>query len=209
MSDMSANRAESMQRTRVAVLGTLAEFHSEPIPYDLEALVDLVSELRPDLLCLELTPEQWQRQDFADLPPEYREALLPLAHQTDIVVVPIAGQDPPEEPTAPGWRGRLISILREWLAYVQRTAPGPAAINRGPRHDIANVLYGLIAWLAGDAARAAWHTYTDRLIQQVVEVVRRDPGRRILVVVNVRHCHHIRPALREYPEVNVVEYSEL
>ena len=49
-----------MPSTRVAVLGTLAEFHREPIPYDLAALVRLVTDLGPDLLCLDMTPEQWQ-----------------------------------------------------------------------------------------------------------------------------------------------------
>lgn len=206
---LSVNDMKEMQRTRVAVLGTLAEFHREPIPYDLGALMRLVRDLRPDLLCLDMTPAQWQQRDFGDLPPEYRDALLPLAHQTDIVVVPIAGQSAPEEPTAPGWRGSVIEMLRGWLAYVQRTAPGPAAINQGPRHFVANVLYGLIAWLAGSEAQRAWQAHTDHLIQQVVQVVQRDPGRRVLVVVNVRHCHHIRPALRKHPEVSVVRYSDL
>lgn len=47
-----------MQPTPVAVLGTLAEFHREPIPYNLAALVRLVTELRPDLLCLDLTVQR-------------------------------------------------------------------------------------------------------------------------------------------------------
>ena len=45
------------------------------------------------------------------------------------------------------------------------------------------------------------------LTQQVLEVVRRDPGCRVLVVVNVRYGHHIRLALRQYPEIEVVPYS--
>ncbi len=191
------------------MLGTLAEFHRESIPYDLGALVRLVTDLRPDLLCLDITPDQWQRRDFGDLPPEYRDALLPLAHQTDIVVVPIAGDRPPQEPTAEGWRGTVIAPLRKWLAYLQRTAPGPAAINEGWRHHAADLLYAVIAWLAGGDAQHAWRAHTAHLTQQVLEVARRDPGRRILVVVNVRHCHHIRPALARYPEVQIVKYSQL
>lgn len=195
--------------TRVAVLGTLAEFHREPIPYDLAALVRLVSELQPDLLCLDMTSEQWQQQQFADLPPEYREALLPLAYQTDIVVAPIAEERPPAEPTASGWRGWLIDLLRGGLASIQGTAPGPAAVNQGWRHDLANVLYHLIARLAGGQAEQAWERHRHHLTRQILEIARRDPGRRVLVVVNVRHCHHIRPALRQYPEVEVVPFETL
>lgn len=206
---MDTLSAPASAPTRVAVLGTLAEFHREPIPYDLPALVRLVGKLHPDLLGLDMTPEQWARRDFGDLPPEYREALLPLAHQTDIVVVPIAGDNPPPEPTASGWRGGLIALLRRLLAYLQRTAPGPAALNEGPLHHVADSLYSLMAWLAGTDTVRAWRRHTDELVKQILEVARRDPGRRILVVVNLRHCHHIRPALRRHLEVHVVSHADL
>lgn len=198
-----------MEHTKVAVLGTLAEFHSEPIPYDLVALVRLVADVSPDLLCLDITPEKWQKRDFSDLPPEYRDALLPLAHQTDIVVVPIACENPPAEPTASGWRGGLITLFRRWLATIQRTAPGPAAVNQGWRHEMSNLLYYLIAMLAGGQALRQWETHRNYLIRQILELAERDPGRRILVVVNVRHCHHIRPALKKDPQVQVVPYTGL
>jgi len=197
------------ERTPVAVLGTLAEFHREPIPYDLKALVQLVTEIQPDLLCLDITAEQWRRRDFKDLPPEYQEALLPLAHQTDIVVVPIAEERPPEEPSAPGWRGQAIRGLRGWLAGLQRRASGPAAINQGPRHELANVLYHLIAVLGGGENGRPSETHADHLTEQVRELAGRDAGQRILVVVNVRYCHLIRERLRRYPEIEVRGYAQL
>ncbi|HKZ82163.1 MAG TPA: hypothetical protein VJ793_00735 [Anaerolineae bacterium] len=200
---------DSPAYTPVAVLGTLAEFHREPIPYDLRALVRLVTDLRPDLLCLDITPKQWQQRDFSDLPPEYRDALLPLAHQTDIVVVPIGEDHPFQEPAPPGWQGRMIAVFRRWLAHLQRTAPDPAAINEGWRHHVADFLYRLMAWLAGGAAQRTWRAHTAHLTQQVLAIARRDPGCRILVVVNVRHCHHIRPALAKYSDIRVVKYSQL
>ena len=198
-----------MTRTKVAVLGTLAEFHREPIPYNLSALIRLVTDLRPDLLCLDMTSAQWQQRKFDDLPPEYREALLPLAHQTDIVIAPIGDVHPFEEPTAAGWRGHAISRLRKWLTYLQRTSPGPAATNEGWRHHVADALYSMIAWLAGSEARHAWQKHTAHLTRQVLDLARRNPGCRILVVVNVRHCHHIRPALKKNPDIDVVPYSAL
>jgi hypothetical protein len=165
--------------------------------------------MHPDLLCLDMTPDQWQQQDFGDLPPEYREALLPLAYQTDIVVAPIAEEHPPAEPTATDRRGRLIALLRRGLTYIQRSAPGPAAINQGWRHDLANLLYHLIAELAGGKAEREWQAHRHHLIEQILHLARRDPGRRILVVVNIRHCHHIRPALKKYTEVEIVPYVDL
>lgn len=198
-----------MQRTHVAVLGTLAEFHREPIPYDLKALVRFVTELHPDLLCLDMTVAQWERRDLGGLPPEYQNALLPLAHQTDIVVVPIAGDHPPTEPIVIGWQASAIQVLKGWLAYLYRTAPGPSAVNEGPRHFIADLLYAGIGWLTGNEMRSAWRAHIEHLEQQVLQTVQRDPDCRILVAVNVRYCHHIRHALKRYPEIQVVSYNEL
>jgi len=197
------------ERTPVAVLGTLAEFHREPIPYDLKALVLLVTRIQPDLLCLDMTPEQWRCQAFGDLPPEYREALLPLAYQTDIVVVPIAESQPPAEPSATGWRGKAILVLRSWLGEIQKAAPGPDAINRGPRHGLANLIYNLIASLAGEDSERRSAAHADHLSREVLELARREAGRRILVVVNVRYCHLVRHELRRHQEIDVRRYNDL
>ena len=194
--------------TRIAVLGTLAEFRADPIPYDMQALVDLVVGVCPDLLCLDISPERWLHRDFSDLPPEYREALLPLADQSDIVVVPVGGNEP-DEPTASGWRGRLIHWLRDRLAGLQRSAPGLDAINHGWRHDLGNLIYHLMAGLAAGDVRQQPEEHLARLRDQIVQTAQRDPGTRILVVVNIQYCHLLRPELRKHPDIDVVSYQEL
>jgi hypothetical protein len=198
-----------MQRTPVAVLGTLAEFHREPIPYDLRALVQLVTNLQPDLLCLDVTMEQWRSRSSGDLPPEYREALLPLAYQTDIVVVPIGGASPLATPVASAWRGRLIVSLRRWLAHLYRAAPSVAAVNSGPRHFIADLLYAAILLLYGRHTRQAARPHTAQLVRGALAAARRDPGATLLIVVTVQHGHHIRQALRRQPDAQLLPYSRL
>lgn len=197
------------QKTAVAVLGTLAEFHREPISYDLPALVRLVAEINPDLLCLDITLASWQAQNFGDLPPEVGEALVPLAYQTDIVIVPIAGDQLPARPRATGRREQFIQFLRGRIAELQRNASGPDAINQGWPHHVANIYYGITRWLAGRDVQEAYSRHTDHLTEAVLSVARRDPGSRILVVVNVQHCHHIRARLREFPEIEVTTFREL
>ena len=199
----------STKPTSVAVLGTLADFHREPIAYNLSALVRLVEDLQPDLLCLDMTSDEWARRDFAGLPLEYREALVPLAAQTDIVVVPVADERPIAEPELQGVRAAIGGKLRQTLAYLQRSAPSPAAINQGLRHHVANHLYEVLAGLHGRHLRTSAKAHAHRLAGNVVDAVRRDPGRRVLVVVNVRFCHYLRQTLRSYADLDVVRYSEL
>jgi hypothetical protein len=198
-----------MYKTAVAVLGTLADFHREPIPYNLGALLHLVRDLQPDLLCLDMTKEEWAAQDFAGLPLEYREALVPLAGQTDIVVVPVADERPSPEPALQGVRATIGKRVKQALAYLQRSAPSPAAINQGLRHHLANDLYEVLAGLQGGDLRRNAILHASRLAWNVVQAVRRDPGRRVLVVVNVRYCHYLRRYLRSYVDLQVVPFPEL
>jgi len=206
---MMTNSVLEENRTKIAVLGTVAEFHREPIPYNLATLVDLVQQINPDLLCLDITLEQWQQQDFSDLPPEYRQALLPLAYQTDVVVVPIGGNHLMPRAQADGWRGWIIERLRKWIALLQRNAPGPDAINQGWRHEAANFFYDFARGLAQNNVQQAYHQHIEHLTTAVLEVARRDPGSRILVVVNVQYCHHIRAHLREHANLQVTSYHSL
>lgn len=200
---------EAIGPTYVAVLGTLAEFHQDPLPYDLAALVDLVAEINPDLLCLDISMEQWQTQEFGKLAPEYGQALLPLAAQTDIVVVPIGGHKAMLRATADGWRGALIRMIRRLLARIQSGAPGPDAINYGWRHDVGNVLYGLARLLASRQIVHAYHERIAQLTKAVQRVIEDNPGNRILVVTNIQYCHHIRPRLRQQANTVVKAVEEL
>jgi hypothetical protein len=198
-----------MTRTRVAVLGTLAEFHEGAVAFDLNALLDLVVEMHPDLLCLDIHPEQWRQGDFDDLPPEYRDALLPLADRSDIVVVPIGERRMQGGQGATGWREVLFRWLRAGLAALQRGAPSPEAINYGWRHDLANMMYHLIDRLDESGFSEEHAAHTHHLIENIQDVVQRDPQATILAVVNVRYCHLIRPALRQDPAIEVVPFHEM
>ncbi|KAA3644006.1 MAG: hypothetical protein DWQ07_17980 [Chloroflexi bacterium] len=196
-------------KTSVSVLGTLAEFHKEPIPYDLAALVELVTDINPDFLCLDMTEQQWKNREFGGLPPEYGEALLPLAEQSDIVVVPVGDNPDLVNAESTGLRSWLISWLRKGLAYVQRTAPGPDAINHGIRHDIANWFYHGIQGLSDKDMGRGREVHVNHLTEQVLQLAQRDPGTRVLVIVNVQYCHHIRPKLQAHPAIQEKRYSEL
>jgi hypothetical protein len=153
-------------RSRVAMLGTLAELHQKPIQYDLRALRRLVKDLQPDLLCAEIHPGDWQAGELSSLPPEYREALVPLSRRTNIIIVPVSGSRTgsssfPAEPlvgSRPGrptvewpvvfvgaWRGgeerQLRTLRMDVRLRVRFTAwPGPAVLDQANQAIVNNVL---------------------------------------------------------------------
>ena len=100
-------------------------------------------------------------------------------------------------------------MLRRWIATIQRTAPGPDAINQGWRHHLVNLLYDAIRRLAGSDIKQEADEHADYLKREVLKVTHRDPSARILVVVNVQYCHILRERLRKYDDLEIVTYINL
>ena len=201
-------------KTRVAVLGTLADLHREPIRYDLACLMELVEELDPDLLFAELQREAWEAGNLSTVPIEYREALIPLAARTNIVIVPIQGaagceatilQD--EQVARP--RRAILRWLERLLRWFQRRADGPRAIHSGSFGHVCHTICVLEAWVGGPATRRAWDAANRALLENVLAAVRRDPGVRVLITVDCRRWHRLSEQLRHVEEIELVAYWEL
>jgi hypothetical protein len=72
---------------------------------------------------------------------------------------------------------------------------------------------GLICHLeeytCGERGRQAWNIANGRILTNIDEIARRDPGTRILVAVQCRRKHWLEPRLRKLPGVDLVNYWEL
>jgi hypothetical protein len=199
-------------RTRLAVLGTLGDLHRQPIAYDLACLQDLVARLAPDLICAEVTQTAWENGELSTAAFEVREALSPVVAVTDIVLIPVAVGTLQFDSLGlvPGWRTRAIRSLQRLLRWGQRTAGRAEAVN-GLRfaafcHTVCWTIAGL--WTADE--RAAWEAQTQALVANVLATLRRDPGRRVLVVVQCQRLHRLLPLLKAHKgEFDLVPYQAL
>ena len=201
-------------KTRIAVLGTLADLHREPIRYNLACLTDLVEQLNPDLLFAELQREAWEAGDVSAAPIEYREALIPLAARTNIVIVPIQAAVGCEsimvqDERIPRARRAILRWLDDLLSWFQRRADGPRAIHSGAFGHLCHSICLLETWVGGPATRQAWDAANRALLENVVAAVRRDPGVRVLVTVDCRRTHQLVERLRHVDDVEVVDFWKL
>src|SRR3990172_2173158 len=104
-------------RTRLALLGTMADLHNKPVSYDFRNLQKIVTDLAPDLLCAEITKEAWEGGNLTLASLELLGALAPAVAMTDIVLVPVVPSTEQFADFAPlgGWRQRIIRTFDRLL----------------------------------------------------------------------------------------------
>jgi hypothetical protein len=199
-----------MIKTRIALLGTLANLHQQPIQYDLAEVAHITSELLPDLLGIEVERAEFERDDLSRAPVEVREALVPLARRSDIVLVPI-GASSPDELRAPSasLRAPLNHVLDATVAWLQTTANDAHRVNSTLISHTCGFICHLEEYTSGARGRHAWTTTNEEMLRNIKAMVERDPGRRILVAVQCRRKHWLEPKLRILPDVELVNYWEL
>ncbi len=197
-------------RTRIAAIGTMGDLHARAASYDLEALARLVSDLAPDLLCLEVTREAWEAGEVGRAPLPVRAALAPVAERSDIVIVPVAASPREHKHLAPsaGWRAALARALESIHCQVQKRA-GARTINGAWYGAFCHAVCALqeTAWTA--EARAAWQAETAAMLANVLAAIQRDPGRRVLVAAQCQRKHWLEARLRREAEVELVGYWQL
>lgn len=200
-----------MTKTRLALLSTLSDMHTQPIQYDLAALADIVSRIGPDLLAVELPRTDWERGALNTAPVEVQRSLLPLAELSDVVVVPVAPDRQQFDDFSPqtGWRGKVARQLRNALRKAQRTANKAEAIHALLFQGVCHTLC-LLNEMSWDAeARRAWNEQNQALVENILQAARRDPGRRMLVAVQCQRVHWLEPRLKRAPEIELVDYRAL
>ena len=198
--------------TRLAILGTMSDLHRQPITYDLECLQKIIAEVSPDLLCAEITLEDWEHEDLSKAAFEVREALAPIIASTDIVLIPVAPSPEQYIDFAPnsGWRHQLVRTLDRLLRWGQVQADNARTVN-GPWfgafcHTICWLTESL--WNAND--RAAWERQNQELAENIIRAVKRDSGRRTLVAVQCQRLHRLIPLLNAHRDLfKIVSYENL
>lgn len=203
-----------MAASTIALLGTLRELHTMLPGYDLRRLEELVAAKKPDLLCVEVDRVDWEIDDLERSPIESREVLAELARSSEITLVPIGGGGSSwsDSGIAPPCRGVLATLRRRLSAWLDSTTIGlmklagrPEAVNSPLVEHLCGILCDLQVMLADGEARRTWMARNQELLDGMLWIVRRDPGRRVLVALDCRRKHWLRSKLRSVPGVTVCD----
>lgn len=200
-----------MTKTRLALLSTLSEMHTQPIQYNLAALAGIVNQVAPDFLCVELPRNDWETGNLGQAPVEVQHSLLPSAALSDVVIVPVAPDLRQFNDFAPpsGWRAGIARQLDSALRRTQRAANKAEAVHAMLFQSVCHALC-LLNEMSWDAeARQAWNRQNQAILDNILETARRDPGRRMLVAVQCQRVHWLEPRLKRVPDIELVDYRAL
>ena len=198
--------------TRLAILGTMSDLHTQPISYDLNCLQRVVADLSPDLLCAEITQEAWERTDLSQASLEVREALAPVIASTDIVLIPVASNPKQFVDFTPdsGWRRHIVRTFDRLLRWGQIQADDVKSINGFGFGAFCHTVCMLteMFWTKND--RASWEKQNRELAENIIGAVQRDRGRRVLVAVQCQRLHRLIPLLQAHDDLfQIVSYQDL
>lgn len=199
-------------RTRLAILGTMSDLHRELLPYDLACLRKIIFEGNPDLLCAEVTLTDWEQGQLAAAELEVREALAPVVNMMDIVLVPIAPSRKKyaEFAVETGWRKQIAQAGLNTLRWGQRRAATPQAIHSLFFATFCHTVCALTESTWTTEERAGWNQQNQSMAENILQLVRRDPGRRVLVVVQCQRMHRLKQVFKTHTgEVEIVGYQHL
>jgi hypothetical protein len=199
------------RKTVVGVLGTL---HQEEVRqefrYPLTLLRELIVEFRPDVICGEVRPEDWERY-IADRsyqgylgPSEYRLLIIPLCEELEIEFVPV---DKFEEDLANLDHFRSLSkeeaaaaekqLMLMYERIFERARVCAIPFN-GPEVDVA--VREKMEWL-GLIDPVVQNVLTDCRNQIMVERIRRAiserHGKRVLCIAGCEHNGYFVEGLRD------------
>jgi hypothetical protein len=212
MDGLAPKNRTTTSSTRLALLATLSNLHVEPVSYDLASLQTIITKLDPDLLCADITRPMCEGGDLSQAAIEVREALAPVVAATDVVLIPIAPDGSRFADFAPekGWRRSLVRSFDRMLQWGQRQADTPEAVN-GPFFELfCHPLCLMTEWSWTAGQRRAWQAQNKIIADNILQAVRQDSGRRVLVAVQCQRIHQLEPLLKQYAnELDIVDYWEL
>jgi hypothetical protein len=212
----------SAQEAQVFVLGALGALHGERAGFTFQTLDTIIRRIAPDVVLLEVTPEELAGRLETRGRPEYPAVVWPLLQEpgAPVAYAMEAGQPLYGELTGAG--GRLFT------AFAAERPADNAALDA---HTSATTALLLAHWdsppdtqdEATDAAARARHAlraallpasdeiqvrWDSVLVDVATKAIAAHPGKRVLILASFRNRFMFLEALREAPSVRLVNMHE-
>ena len=191
------------------MLSTLHQLHAQTDGYSFEDLSEVIEQLQPDILAVELTATDLESRRDQPTKQEYQRSVFPLLDKHDYDVVPL-------EPPQPLY-DELVSLFRQaqkdmseqnpvgaesfglytdsLFGYLGELWVSPAAVNSQATDILFESKHRFQSALFGPVDAHAWEGWNQHFLQQILRTANANPDKRILVLVGAEHAYWLRAHL--------------
>ena len=198
------------KRAEIFVLATLHQFHADSNYYSFEKLSQIIKDVDPDIICVELTAADIKSRRKQGTKVEYEKSVFPLVDKYGYRVVPLEPDEPKfsqlvglnvesekdlrtNEPA----RALAFSLYTETLyKHLFSTWTSPIDVNSAVtdshfevKHNYQNAIYG-------EKQQKVWEGWNRHFLDQIMTAAGSSRGKKVLVLVGVEHAYWLRKELR-------------
>ncbi len=206
----------------VIVLSTLHQLHAETDGYSFADLSDVIEQLDPDILAVELTATDLESRRDQPTKQEYQRSVFPLLDKHEYDVVPL-------EPPQPLY-DELVSLFRQaqkdlseqnpvgaesfgvymdsLFEYLSELWVSPAAVNSRATDILFESKHRFQSALFGPVDARAWERWNQHFLQQILRTAEASQDKRILVLVGAEHAYWLRAQLVN-SEINLLDTQRM
>jgi len=206
----------------VVVLATLHQFHDRVDGYGFSDLSQLISDIAPDIIAVELTQADIESRCEQAVKQEYERSVFPLLGDHSFRLVPLEPDEPEfselvaknhhsievvsqsdagKHEAFSDYVADLYSLLFElWDSPLAVNSSYTDAVFRG-KHAVQDIVYGT-------EQTEAWERWNSHFASVVLSTVRDGHSSRLLVLVGVEHAYWLRERLSREPALRLLSVED-
>jgi hypothetical protein len=209
---------ENTHKNEVYVLGTLYKRHENTNAYNLEALKKVIISINPQVLVLDVTPEELRLQKVYPGKIEYTNVIFPLVNSNNYRVYP-AEPDEPEFSTIvnevtkahsdfkknqPSWSRSLEEYNTSLYQLLIHSWKNVADANGKTTDQLLAAKLRLEGEVIGKGQAESWKIWNRHTTDVVLQALKENIGKRTLVITGIENASFIRQNLKN-EGVNLVD----
>ncbi len=216
------------QKTEIILIGTISDMHYLSQHYSMAQLEEILSEVQPDIICVNMTPKHYINKDARFMLAEISQVIDPWAKKNNIPVYPVGWWD--EDMIVQ--RNRFLQELQksgkmeEYRKRLQNSAEyndyvklydNPASITYKDVHSdsflrITESYHNTLSNIYGEGAGTGWwEKRNEEMYNRLMEIVEKNKGKKIAFVMGSEYLYWFYKHLKQEEKVQVyliTEYKE-
>lgn len=216
--DTYAN-THAADRTQLFIVGTLYKRHERVAAYDLAALRRTIQAIKPDVLVLDITPDELRTRSVHASKIEYPGVIFPLLDERRCVAFAAEPSEPmfseivqatiaagrEFEQQQPAEAAAMKQFTESLYAGLAAFWKSPADVNSAATDRLFAGKRALQARLMGAVDTNGWNRWNQHTADVAMLAARRHRGQRVLVLVGIENRYWLNERLRGESGVDLVD----